>query len=100
MRILSLWLTSKRLSKLLHYYVGRYAVFSFCYENSCEFKGFVDKMDEHYICKFRAKSRKEKPLRKYEEKRLSKIIKTKPFKELFTRFEDLLLINGIEKSEL
>lgn len=96
MKIINLWFTQVEFDALMKYYFGCSRVYEFCYENSEQFKTFVDKSDERRSEKIKALMHSVVNEPKNLEGELNSIISSKEFKNLFSRFDEVLLINGIE----
>lgn len=111
--------TKKDIQRLIEYYLGTPRIYNYCYENSKEFREFVDNANEemkaaikkmhraHYI------SRCQEPLahigtfglsligkklaENKELKRLEETIKGEEFKTFFKNFNDVVLLSEINK---
>ncbi len=117
MEIRDLRFTAKELNRMIEYYIGTPHVYKFCYENSVEFRWFIDTANEERRRKIKLLhtgnyfSRASEPLwhlatgglslaaqaikRNKEYKELEETINSKTFKMLFLNFDKVLAQNGL-----
>ena len=110
--------TVKEINKIIEYYLGTPKIYKYCYENSKEFKGFIDNISDSRRKKikamhigYRAAHSSEalahlgtfglsflgKKLADNKEfKKLEVTINSDEFKTLFKNFDAVLVLNGIE----
>ena len=118
MEIRYLRYTAKELSRIIEYYIGTPKIYKYCYENSEEFKNFIDNATEirkkkiktlhtayhcaHcreplvHLATFGLSFGGKKLAEKKEFKELDETIKGDEFKTLFSKFDEVLEYNGIE----
>ncbi|MBQ8550166.1 MAG: hypothetical protein IJ426_02375 [Clostridia bacterium] len=110
--------TLKEFQNIIEYYLGTPKIYKYCYEKSSEFKEFVDNINEsrkkeikklhmaYYAvnCKeplvhlgtFGLSFLGKKIAENKEFQKLDETINSDEFKTLFTRFDEVLAVNGIE----
>lgn len=117
MEIVNLNFTRKEFNNLLEFYLGKKYIFNFCYENSKEFKAFIDNCSEERLKKIKklqtaeTLSHANRPLwalatcgataiatKAHHDKQLKELantIQTDSFKTLFSNFDLVLLNNNL-----
>ncbi len=117
MEINNMIFTKKEFNQMLEFYFGKKYIYNFCYENSTEFKQFIDNCSEERLNKIKklqlaeTLSHARRPLlalstygmsavaeklhHNKQLKELSSTIKTDAFKTLFSDFDNILLNNDL-----
>lgn len=117
MEIFSLTFTKREFNNLLEFYFGKKYIYKFCYENSPEFKEFIDKCSHSRLEKIKrlqlaeTLSHARRPIlavatygmsavatKIHHDKQLKELadtIKTDSFKTLFSNFDLVLLNNNL-----
>ena len=117
MEMISLEFTKKEFDRMLEFYLGKKYIYKFCYENSVEFKEFIENCSEERLNKIKklqlaeTLSHARRPLlalgtygmsaiaiKIHHDKQLKELaytIKTDQFKTLFSNFDAVLLNNDL-----
>lgn len=117
MEIVSLEFTRKEFNHILEFYFGKKYIYKYCYENSAEFKRFIDGCSEERLNKIKklqlaeTLSHAKRPLlalgtygmsavatkihHNKQLKELENTIQTDAFKTLFSNFDAVLLNNDL-----
>ena len=117
MEIVSMEFTKKEFNHILEFYFGKKYIYNFCYENSAEFKSFIDNCSEERMNKIKklqlaeSLSHAKRPLlavatygmsavatKMHHNKQLKELeytIQTEAFKNLFANFDAVLLNNDL-----
>ena len=117
MEIISMKFTAKEFSKILEFYFGKKYIYNFCYENSKEFKNFIDNCSAERLNKIKklqlaeTLSHAKAPLlalgtyvmsaiatkihHNKQLKELETTIQSAQFKTLFSNFDNVLLNNDL-----
>lgn len=110
--------TVKEFNRIIEYYIGTPKIYKYCYENSKEFKNFIDNINDSrkkkiksmhvgyygvhcreplaHLGTFGLSFVGKKLAENKEFKKLDETINSDEFKTLFKNFDEVLAINGIE----